>query len=55
MRAFRAAGTDLGARLHVHGDLTKNERFGATLRQLAGDDPAVALRPGRSSERSWPR
>ena len=41
VRAFRSLPADLPVQLRIHGDLTKNQPFGAALRQLVGDHPAI--------------
>jgi glycosyltransferase involved in cell wall biosynthesis len=43
VRAFRSLPADRPIELRIHGDLSKNRQFGATLRQLVGDHPAIRL------------
>lgn len=43
VRAFRSLPADLPVELRIHGDLTKNAQFGAALRRLVGDHPAIHL------------
>ncbi|HZW32837.1 MAG TPA: glycosyltransferase family 4 protein [Isosphaeraceae bacterium] len=44
VRAFRAAGVADRAELRIHGDLTKNPRYAALLRQIAAGEPAISFR-----------